>query len=83
MKMKNIIQGRDFGKTIEIVHRIDAQDSDSIEDGLAVRIAPPTENSNKKESKSAASQNASNQQTATQSKESCAPTSVLRAVATP
>jgi hypothetical protein len=82
MKMKNIIQGRDFGKTIEIVHRIDAQDSDSIEDGLAVRIAPPTENSNKKESKSAASQNASNQQT-TQSKESCAPTSVLRAVTTP
>jgi RND family efflux transporter MFP subunit len=47
VKMKSITQGRDFGKTIEILDGIDAQDnvvvnpSDSIEDGLAVRIAPP------------------------------------------
>jgi hypothetical protein len=45
--MKNIVQGRDFGKTIEVLDGIDPQDdlvvnpSDSIEDGLAVRIAPP------------------------------------------
>jgi RND family efflux transporter MFP subunit len=47
IKMKNIVQGRDFGQTIEVLDGIDAQDSivvnpsDSIEDGIAVRIAPP------------------------------------------
>jgi RND family efflux transporter MFP subunit len=75
IKMKNIIQGRDFGKTIEILDGIDPQDnivvnpSDSIEDGLLVRIAPP-ENSNKKDSQSGNSNKANNQQVDTQSKES-------------
>jgi RND family efflux transporter MFP subunit len=47
IKMKNINQGRDFGKTIEVLDGIDPNDnvvvnpSDSIEDGVAVRIAPP------------------------------------------
>jgi RND family efflux transporter MFP subunit len=47
VKMKNIIQGRDFGKTIEVLDGIDAYDnivvnpSDSIEDGIKVRVAPP------------------------------------------
>ncbi|HEY0748261.1 MAG TPA: efflux RND transporter periplasmic adaptor subunit [Steroidobacteraceae bacterium] len=47
IKMKNIVQGRDFGKTIEVLDGIDPQDdivvnpSDSIEDGLEVRVAPP------------------------------------------
>jgi RND family efflux transporter MFP subunit len=46
IKMKNITQGRDFGKTIEVLDGIDKNDdivvnpSDSIDDGLAVRIAP-------------------------------------------
>jgi RND family efflux transporter MFP subunit len=49
VKMKNITQGRDFGKTIEVLDGIDANDdivvnpSDSIEDGVVVRIAPPKE----------------------------------------
>lgn len=74
IKMKNIIQGRDFGKTIEILDGIDAQDnivvnpSDSIEDGLAVRIAPAA--GDKKDSKAGNRTNTNNQQTATQSKES-------------
>lgn len=48
IKMKNIIQGRDFGKTVEVLDGIDPLDdlvvnpSDSIEDGLPVRIAPPS-----------------------------------------
>jgi RND family efflux transporter MFP subunit len=52
IKMKNIVQGRDFGKTIEVLDGIDAKDdivvnpSDSIEDGLPVRIAPPPQKSN-------------------------------------
>jgi RND family efflux transporter MFP subunit len=47
IKMKDIIQGRDFGKTVEVLNGIEAQDnivvnpSDSIEDGLTVRVAPP------------------------------------------
>jgi RND family efflux transporter MFP subunit len=47
IKMKNITQGRDFGRTIEVLDGLEAQDnivvnpSDSIEDGIAVRIAPP------------------------------------------
>jgi RND family efflux transporter MFP subunit len=53
IKMKNIVQGRDFGKTIEVLHGIDARDdvvvnpSDSIEDGIAVRIAPPQQQAQK------------------------------------
>jgi RND family efflux transporter MFP subunit len=75
IKMKTIIQGRDFGKTIEILDGVDPQDnivvnpSDSIEDGLSVRIAPPAENA-KKDSKSGSSNNANSQQPETQSKES-------------
>jgi hypothetical protein len=55
--MKNITQGRDFGKTIEVLDGIDAKDdivvnpSDSIEDGLEVRIAPPPDNSKGNDSK--------------------------------
>jgi RND family efflux transporter MFP subunit len=47
IKMKNIVQGRDFGKTIEVLDGIAPDDeivvnpSDSIEDGIPVRIAPP------------------------------------------
>jgi RND family efflux transporter MFP subunit len=72
IKMKNIVQGRDFGKTIEILDGIDAQDnivvnpSDSIEDGVAVRIAPPQ----KQDAKSSGPNAAGGQQTNTQSKES-------------
>ena len=46
-KIKNITQGRDFGKTIEVLEGVDPNDevivnpSDSIEDGTEVRIAPP------------------------------------------
>jgi RND family efflux transporter MFP subunit len=53
IKMKNIVQGRDFGKTIEILSGIDPDDdivvnpSDSIEDGLTVRLAPPPKKGNK------------------------------------
>jgi RND family efflux transporter MFP subunit len=53
IKMKNIVQGRDFGKTIEILSGIDPSDdivvnpSDSIEDGLTVRIAPPAKKGSK------------------------------------
>jgi RND family efflux transporter MFP subunit len=76
IKMKNIVQGRDFGKTIEILDGIDAHDnivinpSDSIDDGISVRIAPPQGDSNKKDAKSADSNNAGGQQANTQSKES-------------
>ena len=47
IKVKNVTQGRDFGKTVEILDGIDANDeivvnpSDSIENDLVVRIAPP------------------------------------------
>jgi hypothetical protein len=47
IKMKNIVQGRDFGKTIEVLDGIAPDDeivvnpSDSVEDGIPVRIAPP------------------------------------------
>jgi hypothetical protein len=74
--MKNIIQGRDFGKTIEILDGIDQQDnivvnpSDSIEDGLTVRMAPPSDQSKKNDSKPGDSNNGNPQQTQTQSKES-------------
>ena len=47
IKLKSVTQGRDFGKTIEILAGIERDDSvvvnppDSIQDGVAVRIAPP------------------------------------------
>ena len=47
IKLKTIDQGRDFGKTIEILHGLDATDdvivnpSDSAFDGTEVRIAQP------------------------------------------
>jgi RND family efflux transporter MFP subunit len=47
IKLKDIDQGRDFGKTIEVLHGLDPDDSvvvnppDSIEDGMQVRIAAP------------------------------------------
>ena len=47
IKLKSVTQGRDFGKTIEILTGIERDDAvvvnppDSIQDGVAVRIAPP------------------------------------------
>lgn len=47
IKLKNILQGRDFGKTIEVLDGVDPNDvvvinpPDSITDGMAVRIAAP------------------------------------------
>ncbi len=47
IKLKSVTQGRDFGKTIEILTGIERDDSvvvnppDSIQDGVPVRIAPP------------------------------------------
>ena len=47
IKLKDIDQGRDFGKTIEVLHGLDPNDAvvvnppDSIEDGMQVRIASP------------------------------------------
>jgi RND family efflux transporter MFP subunit len=47
IKLKSVVQGRDFGKTIEILSGIEPDDSvvvnppDSIQDGVPVRIAPP------------------------------------------
>lgn len=51
VKIKTVIQGRDFGKTVEILNGLDENEqvvvnpSDSIEDGIHVRIAPPPEKS--------------------------------------
>jgi RND family efflux transporter MFP subunit len=53
IKLKNISQGRDFGKTIEVLNGLDPNDdvvvnpSDSIEDGMQVRIAPPKQEQGK------------------------------------
>lgn len=47
IKIKKVDQGRDFGKTVEILTGLDPQDAvvvnppDSIADGMHVRIAPP------------------------------------------
>ncbi len=47
IKMKNVTQGRDFGRTVEVLDGIDEADklvvnpSDSIENGIRVRVAPP------------------------------------------
>ena len=50
VKIKKVIQGRDFGKTVEILSGLDPTDAvvvnppDSINDGMHVRIAPPPKN---------------------------------------
>jgi RND family efflux transporter MFP subunit len=47
IKIKKVTQGRDFGKTVEILTGLDSTDAvvvnppDSINDGMHVRIAPP------------------------------------------
>ena len=47
VKLKSIVQGRDFGNTIEVLSGIEANDTiilnppDSLIDGVEVRIAPP------------------------------------------
>jgi hypothetical protein len=47
IKLKSIVQGRDFGATIEILSGIETNDKvvvnppDSIIDGVPVRVAPP------------------------------------------
>lgn len=47
IRLKDIDEGRDFGKTIEVLHGLEPNDEvvvnppDSIEDGMKVRIAPP------------------------------------------
>jgi RND family efflux transporter MFP subunit len=47
VKLKSVVQGRDFGSTIEILSGIGPEDKvivnppDSLTDGVAVRIAPP------------------------------------------
>jgi RND family efflux transporter MFP subunit len=50
IQLKSIVEGRDFGNTIEVLSGLDADDAvvinppDSIIDGMAVRVAtPPTE----------------------------------------
>ena len=53
-KIKNIIEGRDFGKSVEILDGISPNDevivnpSDSIEEGTEVRIAPPKQDNQDK-----------------------------------
>jgi hypothetical protein len=47
VKLKNIVQGRDFGNTIEILSGLQPDEvvilnpPDSLTDGVVVRIAPP------------------------------------------
>jgi RND family efflux transporter MFP subunit len=47
IKLKSIVQGRDFGNTIEVLSGLEASENvvlnppDSIADGVTVRIAPP------------------------------------------
>jgi RND family efflux transporter MFP subunit len=49
--LKNVTQGRDFGKSVEILDGLEPQDeivvnpSDSIDEGIPVRIAPPKQDS--------------------------------------
>jgi RND family efflux transporter MFP subunit len=48
IKLKNIVQGRDFGSTIEVLDGVGPDDNvvlnpaDSLTDGTKVRLAPPT-----------------------------------------
>src|SRR5580704_11393785 len=50
VKLKSIVQGRDFGKSVEVLSGLDAQDRvvvnppDSVTDGMTVRIAKPPQN---------------------------------------
>jgi hypothetical protein len=65
VKLKSVVQGRDFGSTIEILSGIGPEDKvivnppDSLTDGVAVRIAPPAAASKDVASKGAASKGAS------------------------
>ena len=64
VKLKSVVQGRDFGSTIEILSGIGPEDKvivnppDSLTDGVAVRIAPPAAASKEAASKDAASKGA-------------------------
>lgn len=64
VKLKSVVQGRDFGSTIEILSGIGPEDKvivnppDSLTDGVAVRIAPPAAASKDAGSKDAASKGA-------------------------
>jgi RND family efflux transporter MFP subunit len=64
VKLKSVVQGRDFGSTIEILSGIGPEDKvivnppDSLTDGVAVRIAPPAAASKDAASKDAASKGA-------------------------
>ena len=64
VKLKSVVQGRDFGSTIEILSGIGPEDKvivnppDSLTDGVAVRIAPPAAASKDVASKDAASKGA-------------------------
>ena len=64
VKLKSVVQGRDFGSTIEILSGIGPEDKvivnppDSLTDGVAVRIAPPAAASKEAASKEAASKDA-------------------------
>jgi RND family efflux transporter MFP subunit len=57
IKLKSIVQGRDFGNTIEVLSGIEADDSvvvnppDSITDGVSVRIASPPPDQEKEKGK--------------------------------
>jgi RND family efflux transporter MFP subunit len=57
IKLKSVTQGRDFGKTIEILAGIDKDDEvvvnppDSIENDVPVRIAPPPQPKNQDDGK--------------------------------
>jgi hypothetical protein len=53
VKLKSIVQGRDFGSTIEILSGVEADEvvilnpPDSLTDGVQVRVAPPPAASSK------------------------------------
>jgi RND family efflux transporter MFP subunit len=53
IELKDIDQGRDFGKTIEVLHGLDPDDAvvvnppDSLESGIKVRVAPPPSDQSK------------------------------------
>jgi hypothetical protein len=49
VKLKAIVQGRDFGRSVEVLSGLTAQDQvitnppDSVSDGMAVRVAKPAQ----------------------------------------
>ena len=57
VKLKSIVQGRDFGNTIEVLSGLGADETvilnppDSLTDGLLVRIAAPPPEQSKDKSK--------------------------------